>query len=75
MLCFSTVLWFRWLGKSAPKRAGAEDRAPKMSPKFAPRESELEVWHDRGILEGWICKISTTLCCEGFGCQNGEELA
>ena len=37
MLCFSIVLWLRWLGKSAPKNGGRGGSAAQDVAKFAPR--------------------------------------
>ena len=46
MLCFSIVLWVRWLGKSAPKNGSCGGSAAKDVAKIRTtpaHESDLEV--------------------------------
>ena len=63
MLCFSIVLWLRWLGKSAPKNGRVRricwPRCGKICTTPA-RESDLEVkivknWEPRSTFGNWSC--------------------
>ena len=54
---------------SAPKNGAAEDRLPKMSPKFAPRCGARAIWKSKSfktgrlgaVFEVPVAKICTTL--------------
>ena len=66
MLCFSIVLWLRWLGKSAPKRC--EGSAAEDAAKFAPRLPARAIWKSKSLktegagalLEVRVAKSCTT---------------
>ena len=67
MLCFSIVLWLRWLGKSAPKNGCGGSVAQNVT-KFAPRLRARAIWKSKSLktevagalLEVGVAKICTT---------------
>ena len=83
MLCFSIVLWLRWLGKSAPKNGRARriccPRCGKICTTPA-RESDLEVkivknWQRRTTFGSWSRQNLHHACArERFGSQNRWKL-
>ena len=64
MLCFSIVLWLRWLRKSAPKNGSCGGSAAQDVAKICTtpaRKSDLEVkivknWRARGTFGSWSCQ-------------------
>ena len=49
MLCFSIVLWLRWLGRSAPKNGGGGGSAAQDVAKFAPRLRARAIWKSKSL--------------------------
>ena len=68
MLCFSIVLWFRWLGKSGPKNGRVRRIGCSRCEKFAPRLRARAIWKSKSLkaegagalLEVQVGKICTT---------------